>query len=315
MTPLPRVLALLPLATLMLACGAESPPVASGIQADAFAKAVWSEPVNVGAPVNTSAMESHPTLSPDELSLYFTSNRSGGAGGNDLWVSQRACPLCAWETPVNLSPLNTTAADAGPALSADGHLLFFHSNRAGGQGKSDVYASWRPDPTNDFAWGPPWVLGVSTPGNETAPVYAPSLEQGPDNLYFTRGAENETQNLYYVAVTRFGEALGPAVPAGKLNLPTANDAAATVRLDAREIIFHRGAPAGGLGRGDLWLSTRRSVHDPWSPPENVTLLNSSAWDMQPSLSREGRTIVFTSNRPGGQGRQDIWMATRTPGGQ
>ena len=311
-----RILASLPLATLLLACDAESDPVAFRIQAHALAKSGWSKPVNVGEPINTGALESHPTLSPDELSLYFTSNRPGGAGGNDLWVSRRACARCAWQTPVNLSTLNSTAADAAPALSIDGHLLFFHSYRSGGQGGSDIYVSRRADPKDDLGWGAPQPLGggVNTAANESAPIYAPGAEAGPANVYFTRGAGAEAQDLYSAAVTRDGETAAPAEYAGDLSMPTANDAAATVSRDGREILFHRSAAAGGLGRTDLWASTRRSAHDQWSVPENVGSLNSSNTELQPSLSRDGRTLVFTSNRPGGLGRQDIWLSTRTPGG-
>lgn len=316
MTVSPRFLVSLPLATLLLACSVESEPVALRIQAHAFANSGWSEPVNVGASVNTSALESHATLAPDGLSLYFTSNRPGGAGSTDLWVSQRECAGCAWQAPVNLSALNTTAADAAPALSINGHLLFFHSNRAGGPGGSDIYVSRRVDPRDDFGWEPPQLLGdaVNTPANESAPVHSPGADAGPANLYFTRGTGAEAQDLYYAAVTRDGETLEPADYAGDLCSATANDAAPTVSRDGREILFHRGAPAGGLGRTDLWTSTRRSARDPWSVPENVASLNSSNTELQPSLSRDGRTLVFTSNRPGGLGRQDIWMSTRAPGG-
>jgi hypothetical protein len=217
---------------------------------------------------------------------------------------------------VNLSTLNSTAADAAPALSIDGHLLFFHSYRSGGQGGSDIYVSRRADPKDDLGWGAPQPLGggVNTAANESAPIYAPGAEAGPANVYFTRGAGAEAQDLYYAATTRDGETLAPAEYAGGLSVPAANDAAPTVRTDGREILFHRGAPAGGLGQADLWASTRRSAHDPWSEPENLAVLNSPAFDLQPSLSRDGRTLVFTSNRAGGFGRQDIWMSTRAPGG-
>ncbi|MGH2669395.1 MAG: hypothetical protein ACRDH5_09830, partial [bacterium] len=63
------------------------------------------------------------------------------------------------------------------------------------------------------------------------------------------------------------------------------------------------------------ISTRRTVHDVWSAPENLAApLNSTAFDQQPSLSRDGRTLLFASDRPGGIGGTDIWMSTRTPSG-
>src|SRR6266568_6938712 len=64
------------------------------IQASSFANSEWSAPVNLGAAINTAAIEANPTLSPDELSLYFQSDRPNGLGGTDIWVSHRACPDC-----------------------------------------------------------------------------------------------------------------------------------------------------------------------------------------------------------------------------
>ena len=70
------------------------PLVVSDAQADPSrceTLGAWSEPVNLGPPIDTEAFEGSATLSPNGLSLYFTSNRPGGRGGNDLWVSQREC--------------------------------------------------------------------------------------------------------------------------------------------------------------------------------------------------------------------------------
>ena len=49
----------------------------------------WSDPVNLGAAVNSDGLDQDPTLSPDGLSLYFTSDRAGGYG---IWISHRDCP-------------------------------------------------------------------------------------------------------------------------------------------------------------------------------------------------------------------------------
>src|SRR2546422_9270942 len=68
-----------------------------GIQAMSFANSEWSTPVNLAA-INTSATEAQATLSPDELSLYFQSDRTGDP---DIWVAQRPCRECDWEPPVN----------------------------------------------------------------------------------------------------------------------------------------------------------------------------------------------------------------------
>jgi len=115
-------------------------------------------------------------------------------------------------------------------------------------------------------------------------------------------------------VTRDGETRGPAEPVSELNVPNANDDAVTIRVDGRELMFWS-TRAGGLGGADLWISTRQTVHDPWSPPLDMGApLNSSFDDVTPNLSFDGRTLIFGSNRPGGQGGNDLWMSTRTPSG-
>ncbi len=160
--------------TLLVACKSESAPVGMRLEAMSFANSEWSTPVNLAA-INTGAAEAQATFSPDELSLYFQSDRTGDP---DIWVSHRACRECDWEPPVNLGPvINTTFIENGPALSIDGHLLFFFSNRPG-VGGNDIYVSRRTDTHDDFAWGPPEILGsdVNTTGDENAPHYQQSAE-------------------------------------------------------------------------------------------------------------------------------------------
>jgi hypothetical protein len=219
---------------------------------------------------------------------------------------------------VNLGAVvNTAATETGPGLSVDGHLLFFRSTREGGQGLGDVYVSRRANPNDDFGWGPPVGLGtdVNTSAEEAGAEYLESAEEGVANLYFNRAPLGGTADLYYAPVTRDGETRGPAVLISELSHPTATDQGPTVRIDGREMFFFSTRP-GGSGGADLWTSTRGSVHDPWSTPENLgTVLNSTAADQQPGLSGDGRTLMFASSRSGGFGGTDIWISTRTPSGK
>src|SRR2546422_9011908 len=75
---------------------------------------------------------------------YTTLFRSGGALGNDLWVSARATTRDPWSTPVNLgAAVNSTSDDGGPALSCDGTTLYFYSTRPDGFGGRDLYVTTR----------------------------------------------------------------------------------------------------------------------------------------------------------------------------
>jgi len=98
----------------------------------------WSKPKNIGAPVNTAAWESQPSLSADGNSLYFASDRPGGFGSADIWVSHRQNGR--WGEPQNLGPkINTAGAEQAPLIHADGQTLYFTSAGHPGMGEEDLF--------------------------------------------------------------------------------------------------------------------------------------------------------------------------------
>jgi len=104
----------------------------------------WGEPFNLGPLVNSEAEDRAPRLSADGLSLFFDSDRPGGYGLRDLWVSKRSTTNDPWEEPFNLGPIvNSSAEDAGPSISADGRTLYFCDygtiHRPGGYGDDDLW--------------------------------------------------------------------------------------------------------------------------------------------------------------------------------
>ncbi len=112
-----------------------------------------------------------------------------------------------------------------------------------------------------------------------------------------------------------GDALGPAVLVPELSDPTTFDQKVAVSADGHELLLSS-MRAGGFGNFDIWRFTRQSAQDPWSNPTHLDApINTPDLDSQPVLSRDGRTLIFTSIRPGGFGVQDLWMSTRWPGGQ
>ncbi|HRS19465.1 MAG TPA: OmpA family protein, partial [Bacteroidales bacterium] len=105
---------------------------------------------NIGSPVNTRNWESQPSLSADGRTLYFVSNRPGGYGKKDIWVSTLT-DTNTWTPPVNLGPtINTKEEEESPYIHADGKTLFFSSDGHFGMGKKDMFVtqklangSWR----------------------------------------------------------------------------------------------------------------------------------------------------------------------------
>jgi len=125
-------------------------------------KAEWEAPVNLGPTINGSANDSNGFPTDDGHYLVFNSNRAGGCGGNDLYVSYRADPGddTGWEAPINLGcRVNSSASDSGPVLIHDRatrrYLLFFASGRAGGLGLNDFYVSQQAE---DGTFGAPTLI-------------------------------------------------------------------------------------------------------------------------------------------------------------
>jgi len=109
----------------------------------ASVSAPWEKAENLGPTVNSSGFDGHPCISSDGLTLFITSNKSGGYGDWDIWMSKRATKDSDWGTPVNLGPaINTSAGECEPSISADGRTLYFSdwmSPRPGGVGNVDIW--------------------------------------------------------------------------------------------------------------------------------------------------------------------------------
>jgi len=84
----------------------------------------WGPPVNLGPVINSGVNNQHPAISKDNLSLYYSSDRTGTLGNLDIWVSQRAGKDDPWGPPQNLGPnINSSGRDLAPAFSPDGQTL------------------------------------------------------------------------------------------------------------------------------------------------------------------------------------------------
>jgi outer membrane protein OmpA-like peptidoglycan-associated protein len=125
----------------------------------------WSEPINLGANLNTEFWESSPSLSPDKNALYFSSDRPGGYGGKDLYVSYRTSNG-KWSAAINMgAKINTKGDEIAPFIHADNNTLYFTSNGLDGYGGTDIYVTRKDTAGN---WGIPENLGypINTIENE-----------------------------------------------------------------------------------------------------------------------------------------------------
>ncbi len=150
---------------------ANNPAVSGNRQEDFFVAdfhdGKWAKPQNLGSPPNTPDNEGAQTISADATKMFFTAcNRSDGKGGCDIYYSEKRNGL--WARPRNLGePINTSAKETQPSISADGRTLYFVSNRGGGKGGQDI---WMSTLDEKEYWGKPVNLeDINTPDDESSP--------------------------------------------------------------------------------------------------------------------------------------------------
>jgi hypothetical protein len=264
----------------------------------------WLPPIMLAGPVN--AVPSYGAVtSRDGLSLYLT--RGSGAAA-DIYVSQRASLDELWGDPVKLAaPVNSPFTDMIPALSRDEHWLFFTSDRPGSQ-SWDLWASWRRNTKDDFAWQEPVNLGpgVNSIAQETTGSSFENDEAGIPLLFFASnrlrpGGTPPPGQLpighdIYVSALQPDGTFGQAVRDDDLSTDLGGvqdlEGRPMVRFDGREIIFVSDRP-GAVGATDLWVATRDSVEAPWGITVNLAAVNTTAGELHPYLSPDGRTLYFT----------------------
>jgi hypothetical protein len=264
----------------------------------------WSEPVNLGAVVNSSLRDTGGSVSNDGLSLYFSSSRAGTTGA-DLYVSRRFAIDLPWMTPAPLHMLNSPVTDDGPSLTSDNRYLFFVSGRAGAG--LDLWVSQRRHKQDDFGWEAPGIL--PSPPNSLGLDVAPRFVESPGRrrqLYFSSGPNAAGLDIYVTELRHNGTWSEPE------NLVVLNSAfeesGSAIRFDGLEMIFssRRG------GNLDLYVTRREHSWEPWTPPENLgATVNTASQEFTPSLSPNGRTLYFASDRPNGFGNFDLYASTRS----
>ena len=112
------------------------------------------------------------------------------------------------------------------------------------------------------------------------------------------------------------EVFGEPVNLGPVVNSKHADGGPALSFDGLTLLFNSNRP-GGLGNYDLWMCRRNSRKESFDAPVNLgSTVNSPVWDGAPALSADGLTLLFSSTRPGGQGKCDLWMCRRIlPDGQ
>jgi outer membrane protein OmpA-like peptidoglycan-associated protein len=102
---------------------------------------LWQKPMNLGSVINSNGWESQPFVSADGKRIFFSSKRSGGKGGSDIWMTIKL-NNGKWSPPVNLGDsINTAGNEMSPFLHPDGETLYFSSDGHEGLGGADLFIS------------------------------------------------------------------------------------------------------------------------------------------------------------------------------
>ena len=151
--------------------------------------------------------------------------------------------------------------------------------------------------------------------------YFPVLTADQQQLIFTRrrgdnmNINEDDEDIVVAKKDVRGRWTKPVSLSDNINTATMNEGTCTISADGRTLIFTSCIGRQVYGSCDLFVT--RKIGDAWSAPENLgPNVNTPAWESQPSLSADGRTLYFVSDRRGGSyGRRDIWVTSQNEKGE
>lgn len=141
--------------------------------------------------------------------------------------------------------------------------------------------------------------------------YLPVATADESELIFTRKINNNED--FYKSVKVNGVWQPATYLSSNINTPEYNEGAQSITQDGKYLFFTGCNRPDGLGRCDIYVSSKKG--DDWAKPFDLSPpINTPGWESQPSISSDGRTLYFVSNRKGGYGSYDIWKSTLTDKG-
>ena len=261
-----------------------------------------SVPTIANTNVNTADDEGTPFVSQDGLFLAFQSNRPGGAGSLDLWMSRRDSVDAPFGPPVNLGEtINSQARDGSPSFTADACTVAFHSQR--GAGEFQIWLASRP--SIDRPWTAP--VPLAGPAEERGVNFRPWLSPDGRTITFVRIHEGR-EGIWIARRKATDEPFEEPKPYGRFS-HLQQIGGLSFTADGKIALVNRSQAQfpGNL----LWLCRIRDDDQPFRNlrpfgPE----VNGPHIDVDPAPAGDGAAVYFQSDRAGGHGGTDIWLTRR-----
>jgi len=169
--------------------------------------------------------------------------------------------------------------------------------------KFSIQAIAHPVPFKPVNMGPE----INTADDE----YLPTATADESMLIFTRKINNNED--FYKSIKVNGKWQTATYLSDQINTPEYNEGAQSISQDGKYLFFTGCNRPDGLGRCDIYIAQKKG--DDWGKPFDLAPpVNTPGWESQPSISADGRTLYFVSNRKGGYGGYDIWKSTLTDKG-
>lgn len=268
----------------------------------------WSPPKSVGLAVNSDLVDGSPTLTHAGRTLLFHRPSPDPPYYYVLWKSQRESPADAFGEPQRLHSGINKGVATNPHVAADGRTLVFDSDKVDTLGRLDIYVCERDSPMD--SWPDRTNLGptINTHWDERSPWIS------SDGLLLAfssdRPGGHGMSDIWFASRPTREVPFDPPVNAGPYVNSSGNDGYPWLTDDGLTLVLssHR---AGSLGGFDLWVTTRRSIHDSFAPPVNLgPTINSSAHDSHAWISSDGSELYFESDRAS-PGNYDVYCSVRT----
>jgi len=154
----------------------------------------WTPIIKLNRNINTKYYESHASVSADGKKLYFTSNREGGKGGLDIYISEIDA-TGDWGIPVNLGvTVNTAYNEDNPFITANDSLLYFCSEGHNSMGGYDNYRSH----LENNGWGKPENLGYPINSTDDDKFFQPA--NNGLNACYSMKTDYKQRDLFYLGI-------------------------------------------------------------------------------------------------------------------